>query len=170
MRKLLILLAGCVIGAILSVFALRQEFQPYQASSTLPEIPVCGLLPERGPDNVVSLRVSRIANRPGTVCIRVYNGTPEFWRYESEALQVERCWFGLVCFPPLRWRFPNMPLIGGVVLLGGGEYMLFPGYRDFHRSLSYEPTSPGTYRIRFRYFSSYEEEKQTVYSEEFVLP
>ena len=171
MRKLLSLLAGCVVVVLLAVFVLRQEFRGAQTPLTLSGMPACdSLLPKQGPDNVVSLRVSRIADNPGTVCIRVYNGTPEFWRYESEALQIERCWFGLVCFPPLRLRFPHLPLIGGPVLLVDSEYRLFPGYRDFYRSLPDEPTSPGTYRARFRYFASYEEEEQTVYSEEFVLP
>jgi len=169
MRKLLFLFAGCVVGALLALFALRQEFRGAQTPVTLSGMPECdSLLPKQGPDNVVSLRVSRIANRPGTVCIRVYNDTPEFWSYESEALQIERCWFGLVCLPHL--RLPDLPLIGRTALRADLEFKLFPGYRDFYRSSPYELPSPGTYRVRFRYFASPVEEKYTVYSEEFVLP
>lgn len=145
MRKLLFLLAGCLVGAILAIFALRQEFQPHQTSSTLPERPVCDSLPEQGPDSGVSLRTSRIANRPGTVCIRVYNGTPEFWSYESEALQIERCWFGLVCLSHL--RLTDLLLVGRAVLKVDLESKLFPGYRDFYRSSPYELPSPGTYGL-----------------------
>jgi hypothetical protein len=169
MRKLLFLLAGCVVGALLAVFALRQEFRGTQTSSTLPEIPVCDLLPEREPDNVVSLRVSRIENHPGIVCVRVYNGTPNFARYEWESIRLERHWFGLVWLPHL--SLSDFLLVGRGRLVGGVELVLYPGkHRDFYSSPFYEPAPPNTYRVRFRYRLTSEEEELTVYSEEFVLP
>jgi len=60
----------------------RTGLVPTGVYSTRPNPPIRLPLPERGPDDQVSLRVA-VENDSGVVCVRVYNETETVIRYDG---------------------------------------------------------------------------------------
>jgi hypothetical protein len=158
----MILLGGALLLSLLA---------PVAGKSTQPGLPVCESLPEQGPDNEVSLFAAREADRPGVVCVRVYNGMHDAIRYEGNALRLERRWFGLVWLPLTRIRLGDVFRGCKPVFLLGVERAVLPGkLSDSYLPSIYEPASSGTYRVRLRYRLPEQDIEQSVYSKEFTMP
>jgi len=68
------------------------------------DTPACETLPKQGRDNQVSLFVAPVTDRPGIVCVRLYNGMPGLITYEAGSLRLERRWFWLVWMPFLELK------------------------------------------------------------------
>lgn len=133
------------------------------------DTPACKTLSEQGPENQVSMFVAPVIDRPGIVCVRLYNGMPGLITYGARSLRLERRWFWLVWMPFLeledvfgifRVRFVTMQEL--VVRQREGKTLLLPS--------TYKPVPAGWYRVSFRYRVHPNGDQQIVYSEEFSLP
>jgi len=132
--------------------------------------PMCQALPARGPAHFVSILLSRTTDRPGIVCVRLYNGTEQVFYYEGSALRLQRRWLGFV------W-LPYIPLSSDLLSPGPRSFALMhpelmPGAaEDTYLPTVYDPAVGGRYRIRFCYRAAPESrEQQCVYSKRFSLP
>jgi hypothetical protein len=147
-----------------------QEIGRDPMSETQFASPVCQALPARGPARFVSVLLSRTVDRPGIVCVRLYNGTEQVFYYEGNALRLQRRWLGFVwlLYIPLSSEL----LSPGPRSLSLRQPELMPGVADdTYLPTAYDPALAGRYRIRFCYRAAPESrEQQCVYSKRFSLP
>lgn len=176
MRRLVLPLTITVVVVVLVVLLLvGQEVRQGRVSeSRLQEVPACESLPERGPDNAISLLVSRAVDYPGVICVRLYNGTQRFVLYERGAIRLECRWIRLVWVPYFRLSDLLARILG--LFWGSYEFSVQPvlipgGPRDSYLPSPYAPAPPGQYRVRFCYREEPEQkEKQCIYSAPFSIP
>lgn len=103
-------------------------------------------------------------DRPGVMCVRLYNGALDLIHYGLSSLRLERRWFGLVWSSVLH---PKDLFSGG---RGYGEKPVLrslqgKSFRDFFFPSQYGSLHSGIYRVRFRYRPIEQGEEQTLYSE-----
>lgn len=145
--------------------------RPELVNRAQPTAPVCPSLPTHGPEQQFSVFVVPTKDRPGIVCVRVYNGMPDTIYYEGDSLRLERRWFRLLWLPPFQLSFRNR--LSGckpVYILGVDRVVRSGGQFDIYLPSVDEPTPPGTYRVRLQYRLPGQDKEQTVYSEEFAIP
>jgi hypothetical protein len=161
-----------IVLALLLLYSFPQSgtiFVPERVSGARPDGPICPSLPTHGPDHQLSLFVAPTIDRPGIVCVRVYNGRPNGILYDLLSLRLERRWFGLVWSSVLHPKDLFSECRGcGVKPVGRG--VAGESFSDFFLPSLYEPVHSGTYRARFRYRVAEQKEEQTVYSENFTVP
>lgn len=171
MWRLILVVTITVIVAVVALlpFLIRDGKEERGLESLFAAALGCQSLPEHGLDDSISLQVSRIANHPGVVCVRIYNQTRKFIHAAGRAIRLECRWFGLFWVPYVHLR-TAIPLLLGAYERQMG-FTLQPGtYRDRYLLSPYDSVLAGQCRVRLRYQVIPNEEEHTVYSAAFSLP
>ncbi len=130
--------------------------------------PICPSLPAHGLERQLSLFVAPTTDHPGIVCVRVYNGGPEWISYGWLSLRLERRWFGVVWSSVLHPK-DLFPECQGCAVQPVLITVPTGSFRDYFMPSMYASVHAGTYRVRFRYRLAEQEEERTVYSEPFTV-
>jgi len=137
----------------------------------------CASLPEYGSVDKISVYVARVADQPGVVCARVYNGTDEEIGYGGGSFSLQESWLWVVWLPHFNVKDVLQNFLSGslgiaftadlIIISPGGKA---EGHYLPSSAWSRHPAPPGRYRVCFSYRTRWSSDEQRVCSAPFWLP
>ena len=157
-----------VIGGVVGLLLSLATYTTWWAYAHTPPLG-CASLPEHGPSGEIAIAAARMADRRGSVCVRVYNGTEQDLEYAPSAWSLQESWAWVIWY-----RYFNLAdfLWGDTIATVMPMWFLRAGGKTgaFLPHSGRRPAPPGRYRACFRYNMEGSHEERRVCSAPFWLP